>query len=278
MIIATLLPFYRIHEINEYFIKNSNLINAKEKIIYVDNVYNEKQYSLLRQLFDGLEIKVGNWRSIGGAYLSILEDIQNFNETLVIDSDNLLDEDFLVVHNNIKGDIYTITEHSSWNSKNNMERSRKIGSINSGNFERPLMAYKVYSPKLRQLGSNFSIGPKQAVIFRKPIDLEILMNVKAAFDDVPAELRSFISDESLLGIIVYLSGYKEIPWTVATTHVHHGSLPAASRIRKVLVAEAYYRFAKSLQRHLKEYKIDKELMRFKLRYEMLLIKNLKTMF
>lgn len=278
MIIVTLVPFYRIHEINTYFIKNSILVNAEEKIVYVDNVYSEKQLDLLRQILPNVKIKGGNWRNIPGTFLSILKEMQNFNEMIIIDSDNLLDEDFLEVNNKIKSDLYTLTEHSSWNSKNNMERSRKIGVIQTSHSERPLMAYKVFSPKLRQLGSNFSIGPKQAIILRKNIDLGILKKIEAAFNDIPPELRPYLSDESILGIIAYLSGYKEIPWTIGTTHMHHGSIPKASRIRKILVPEAYYKFAKSLQQHLKGYNLNKELMIFKLRYKISLIKNVNALF
>jgi len=39
MILATYMPFYRIHEVLEYFTRNVELIKPGRAIVYVDNVF-----------------------------------------------------------------------------------------------------------------------------------------------------------------------------------------------------------------------------------------------
>jgi hypothetical protein len=41
--LITYLPFYRINEIEEYFMVNVNKIKALRNVVYVDNVFNEYQ-------------------------------------------------------------------------------------------------------------------------------------------------------------------------------------------------------------------------------------------
>jgi hypothetical protein len=54
-------------------------------------------------------------------------------------------------------------------------------------------------------------------------ELEILNKVERALDSVDVWLRGFIGDEMLLGVIAHLMGIREIPWTIASHHLHHGS-------------------------------------------------------
>jgi hypothetical protein len=49
MILATYLPFYRLHEVTQYFMKNVEILQPKHVIVYVDNVYNEGQNEIIEK-------------------------------------------------------------------------------------------------------------------------------------------------------------------------------------------------------------------------------------
>jgi len=51
MILVTYLPFYRLHEVLQYFVKNIEILQPKHNIVYVDNVYNERQNEIIKKLF-----------------------------------------------------------------------------------------------------------------------------------------------------------------------------------------------------------------------------------
>lgn len=60
VVLATYLPFYRIHEIAEYFVKNVEVVRPKTAVVYVDNVYRERQKEILAEVLpNGVEVKVG---------------------------------------------------------------------------------------------------------------------------------------------------------------------------------------------------------------------------
>ncbi|MEM4898120.1 MAG: hypothetical protein QXT13_10870 [Pyrobaculum sp.] len=40
--LVTYIPFYRIHEVFNYFLANAQIIKPKRKIVYVDNVYTDR--------------------------------------------------------------------------------------------------------------------------------------------------------------------------------------------------------------------------------------------
>jgi Uma2 family endonuclease len=48
--LITYLPFYRINEIEEYFMINVNKIRALRNVVYVDNVFNEYQKNSKKSL------------------------------------------------------------------------------------------------------------------------------------------------------------------------------------------------------------------------------------
>jgi hypothetical protein len=103
----------------------------------------------------------------------------------------------------------------------------------------------------------FFIGPKQAVRLSKnlleKIDTKILRHVELALNNVEPELRQYLSDETVLGTILYYSGIKWIPWLEYSVHYTHGSIKESNNLRKkLLVAMSFSRYAESLA--LKGYK------------------------
>jgi hypothetical protein len=275
---VTYLPFYRIHEVGIYFSKNIEVMRPKAAIVYVDNVYHEEQKEVLARVLPGdIEARIGNWRNRSDTWIAMLRDFHMLgDEVMVIDSDNLVTSDLPKIHHELKGNpIYTILDEEAWKScpSHFLTRSRKIGELHIESYSKPVYAYRVYDDSLGGLfrgGSVFFIGPKQVVAVSKPLDQEILNKVERALDSVDTWLRNFISDETLLGVITYLSSIKEVPWTIASHHLHHGSAPG--RATKLLVAAAHYQFAKGLVREFGGW----EFRRYQFKYALSMIRNLSS--
>ena len=65
MILVTYLPFYRVHELLEYFKKNIEIINSEKTFAYVDNVYSPKQLDKINSVIPkNITLKTGNWKNI----------------------------------------------------------------------------------------------------------------------------------------------------------------------------------------------------------------------
>ncbi len=252
--LVTYLPFYRIHEINEYFVKNMELIRPRNAIVYIDNVYHERQKELINKIIpNNIEVKVGNWRNRNNTWLSMFRDFHNLNdEIIVIDSDNVVEPVLPEIHEKLRHyTIYSILDEESWSrfSERFLIRSRKIGNLNINNVIKPIYAYKVYDDSIKGIftgkrGPTFFIGPKQAIAFMKIPDIDILSKVERAFNNVDLWLRNFISDETFLGVTAHLMGVVEVPWTIASHHYHHGS--TLGKATELLVAAAHYQFGKEL--------------------------------
>ena len=97
--------------------------------------------------------------------------------------------------------------------------------------------------------------------------------MQRALSRVDIQLRNFISDETLLGIMAYVMGVREVPWVVASHHYHHRSAPSKGKVSELLVAIAHYQFAKSLARELKL----REIRLYRLKYALSILYNLKSM-
>ena len=112
----------------------------------------------------------------------------------------------------------------------------------------------------------FFWGPKQVVYLRSFPDNELIGRIYKAFMCVTPWIRNLVSDETLLGLIAWLSGVEHVPWTVASHHFHHGSgLPPS----KCLIAMAHAQFAKGLWREFKK----KEFLLYYLKYKTIMLKN-----
>ncbi|MFP3210849.1 MAG: hypothetical protein RXR16_05040 [Thermocladium sp.] len=272
MILATYMPFYRIHEVLEYFTRNVELIKPGRAIVYVDNVFHDRQREVLSKVIPStIEVRVGNWRSRSGTWFTMLSDFQGEGDVAIMDSDNILDPLFPKAHSLMNYDMYTVLDREAWNrgAPNTMLRSRKIGEISLGETSIPVFGYRVYEPGFRRKGTVLFIGPKQVVVYRKLPDLSIIRKVEEAFLEVPPELRPFINDEGVLGILAYLSGIRETPWIVMSNHMHHGSEHPPSRTRKAIVASAHIKFAKALRKRFS----DKAFRQYERKYMLSLIKD-----
>ena len=279
IILATYLPFYRIHEINEYFEKNINIIKPNKAIIYIDNIYKDKQREILEKIIpDHIEVRTGNWRNRNDTWIAMLKDFHTLSgDFIVVDSDNVVDPVFPEIHMKLRNNpVYTILEFESWgrNPSHLLTRSRKIGDVDLNGEIRPLYAYKVYDDSIGGIfrgGPLFFIGPKQVVAFSKLPDLDLVTRVERALSAVDPWLRNFISDETLLGVLAYLMGIKEVPWTIASHHYHHGSTSGSAT--KILVASAHYQFSKGLLREFK----NSVFIRYNIKYLLSIMKNLRLL-
>jgi hypothetical protein len=115
MILITYLPFYRLHEVLQYFVKNIEILQPKRSIVYVDNVYNERQNEIIKRIVpQDIEVVQGNWRNRGDTWFKILRDLHNFDEEiLVIDSDNIADPKLREINHVLLKDykVYTIADY-----------------------------------------------------------------------------------------------------------------------------------------------------------------------
>lgn len=120
-------------------------------------------------------------------------------------------------------------------------------------------------------GPTFFIGPKQAVYIKTPIDKNVVEKVERAFSQVNPALRQIIADETVLGVIAYYSGLREVPWAVASNHYHHGSI--LPRVVKSHIALAHYQFAKALRREFN----TREVFLYEIKYLVAYYKNALAM-
>lgn len=273
MILVTYMPFYRVHEVLDYFQKNVESVKPKSAIVYVDNVFHNKQKELLRNIIPSdIDVRVGNWRSRSGTWFTMLRDLQGAGDVAIIDSDNVIDPMFPAVHPLMNYDMYTILDREAWSrgAPNIMVRSYKLGELTVNDTAITVFGYRIYEPSLARKGTPLFIGPKQVVVYRKLPPLDLIGKVEEAFLDVPPELRPFINDEGVLGILAYLSGIRVTPWIVLSNHMHHGSEHPPSKARKAIVASAQLKFAKSLQKRFKM----KEFALYRTKYFLSLIKDI----
>ncbi|MFP3290762.1 MAG: hypothetical protein RXO33_03245 [Nitrososphaeria archaeon] len=229
--LITYLPFYRINEIEEYFMINVNKIKALRNVVYVDNVFNEYQKNILKNHFPKLEIKTCNWNDRNLCYIQILDDmIKEPTDALVVDSDNLLVDNFSKIDDEmckLGYGFYNVAD-SSWNNFPN-KRSKRIGEINVNGLIFPIFSYKVYGI----YNMIFFIGPKQAVKFDKEIlkkiNVKAMNDIKNSLIRIDQRFRNYISDETTLGFIYYYSGIKNVPWIIGTQHKYHASTPITDK-------------------------------------------------
>jgi len=192
-----------------HFMRNIEVLKPRSAIVYVDNVFHEKQREILLKIIpESIEIKFGNWRNRNNTWIAMLRDFHTLgDEVMVVDGDNSVTEDLPRIHSELRGyPIYTILDEEAWrrNPQHFPVRSRKIGELNINGSTKPLYAYKVYDDSISVLfrgGSIFFIGPKQVVVLMKLPEPEILDKVERALDSVDVWLRGFITDEVLLGVI-----------------------------------------------------------------------------
>ncbi|MEM3196893.1 MAG: hypothetical protein QW431_02930 [Conexivisphaerales archaeon] len=269
MILVTYLPFYRMYEVEEYFDKSVEAIRPDRSLVYLDNIFNERQIEIAKTVVKH-ELKVGNWGNRGSTWFSMLKDIADANDTVVfVDSDNILNSELKAIDKIIGDNVYTILDTSSWErgAVGIMKRSRKGKSLDVDGKKVDTFIYKVYDSSIFSTGSNFFIGAKQAVGFRQVPEKRIIDGVERAFTRVQHDLRRYVSDETVLGVMIYLMGIREVRWFVCSQHYHHGSTP--SSVFKPFVALAHAQFARGLY---SEFKMN-EFLRYWVKYKMAFVRG-----
>jgi hypothetical protein len=277
MNLITYLPFYRLHEVEQYFLKNACKlnVNTNDTLVFVDNVFHQNQKALLDDI-----LKVpwvgGNWGSRGATWFAMLKEVRRKEGdfAIFIDSDNIIGPEFKDVIKKFEAseDAFGILDWEKWyrGPSDFIIRSEPRGKITIAGNELPIFYYKVYDRSLRGLtrgGSPFFFGPKQVIGLRKLPDEETLRKLEIAFLGVQYDLRKFISDETVLGVLMHLMGISKVPWTVASHHFHHGSTQDFAF--KPFVAMAHAEFGRNLYHefHLSEFR------RYWLKYKLSFLLN-----
>ncbi|MCS7366760.1 MAG: hypothetical protein DSO07_01850 [Thermoproteota archaeon] len=271
MILATQLPLYRIHEIDLYFLKNVEILKPKESVIFIDNVYHERQKEILRRILPAdVSVRYGNWRNRHEAWLDILSEF-NSGDLVVIDSDNVVSPHFKKVMG-LSEPVIGVMDEGAWNDERSrkefLRRSTKAYEVDG------VPVYKFSTVSKKKGDAFFFFGPKQAVVFRKFPDAEILEKLRRALKNVNPWLINLITDETTLAVICYLMGIKEIAWTIASHHYHHGSIKRDIKKDRFLIATAHAQLAKGLvgEFGLKEFKM------YYMRYRLTQIRNIRLAF
>jgi hypothetical protein len=267
--LVTSLPFYRVHEIIEFFTKNIEVIKPERTIAFIDNIYHEKQKKLILKLLpNDIDYVLGNWGSRNDTWIAMFKKLrQDYGVTgdfIFIDSDNVVAEDFLERHHLLRSHgVYGILDHECWAGGAQQFLKRCFPK----DRERAIFMYKVYEPRnYFRGGSPFFWGPKQ-VIYLRSLPSESLVNkLEDALAHVTPYIRNLVSDETLLGVMAWLMGINFVPWTVASHHFHHGSGRSAD---KHLVAKAHAQFAKGLWSTFRK----KEFLAYYLKYEAIMLRE-----
>ena len=199
--LATYLPFYRIHEITEYFLRNVEVLRPSQAIVYIDNVFHDKQREVISKVMpDGVEIKFGNWRNRNNTWLAMLRDFLNVNDVvIVVDSDVILTKSF------------------SEDFKKFLSLGKMIGveDIKIGLKSRDIVINGIPYTRIAYYKRGhlpIFFGPKQAVIINHKIDVDAITMLERALNEVPVSIRNCIADEVILGLYALLIGQKLTPW------------------------------------------------------------------
>ncbi len=268
MILVTYLPFYRIHEVMEYFDRNVELLRPERSLVYLDNVFHKKQEEIARGLIRH-ELVFGNWGNRGDTWFAMLKDLSGERDRVVfVDSDNVL-EPFAAMAE-LDDAVYTVLDRQSWErgAPNTMKRSAEDGTIRAGGSEVRAFRYRIYDGSLFRSGPTFFIGPKQAVVFNRVPERGLVERVERAFSRVDPGLRRFVGDETVLGVLAYLSGIREVRWFVGSNHFQHGSANPGKL--RAFVALAHSQFGAGLYR---EFRMN-EFRRYWLKYRLAFLKDI----
>ncbi|ABW00867.1 hypothetical protein [Caldivirga maquilingensis] len=249
--LITYLPFYRIHEVIDYFMVNAKLLNVKHRIVYVDNVFKDRQVELLRRILpEDVEVRYGNWRDRNLTFMRIIRDAKEEGlDALVVDSDNLLEDELAEADHELisKFNYYTVLDHETKGRAIFLSRSIKLGDINVNGRSIEVYGYRI--PGFWK--AIFFIGPKQAVRLSKPlldsVNLSTLGKIEESLRDMEPGIRLYVSDETTLGLLLYYSGVRVMPWVTMSHHMHHGSTTVNDmRTLKLLVATAHAQLGRGL--------------------------------
>ncbi len=273
--LITYLPFYRVHEILDYFIKNAELMSTNRKIVYIDNVYTDRQLDLLKKIVpEDIEIRHGNWRDRNMTFMRILRDAKEEGlDALVVDSDNVLDGRLARFDRELvkRFGFYTVIDYARAKMKGWWDRSVKLGSIKIDSEEIEVYGFRVFN----LWKTVFFIGPKQAVRLSKDLleslNYSMLENIEESLKNIDARIKSYLTDETVLGMLLFYSNIRTTPWVIMSYHVHHGSTETKgiSRTSKLMVAMVHTQLGKELLKR----KLSKEMLWYYTRYKIAQLYN-----
>ncbi|BBE42753.1 hypothetical protein [Conexivisphaera calida] len=275
LLLATYLPFNRVHEVAKYFNRSVEAVDPDETLVFVDNVVDGWQMDVLRDKVEHRTVG-GKWGGRVLTWISILEEFLGRDcVMLVVDSDNVMDAGSGKFVRGFGDKLLTFMDWDDWKngSKGILPRSSAVGEVTIGGVARPLYEYPVYNGSLFQSGPSFFVGPKQAVLLAAKPDIQIFYKLKNILTSLPRDLVRHLTDETFLGVLAYLMGFKKVAWTVGSTHYRSSSSedmdPTQLTLMRAVNALAHERFAAALYR---EFGLE-EFRRYREKYVLARIKN-----
>ncbi len=251
------MPYHRFYEVVKYQLVNAKLLGVGSVVAYVDNVFEKEQLDLLLMVADrfndNIEVRAGAWGNRNETWFAMLCDYVNDTDDvwLIIDSDNVvIDPATIIKASKTLKPVFGVLDRTAMiNDGRDIPpqfRRRTLGFDVKGGVLYYL--YRAYKPTIR--GNPFFFGPKQIVGLTQKLDYcSVVRRLKTAMREVDPWLRNYISDETVLGMVMHELGVRDVPYIAgATEHRVHPSIKTR-RMPKELIAKAHYQFAKALTKH-----------------------------
>lgn len=235
VVLVTYLPFHRIHEVSEYFVKNIEILKPRNAIVYVDNVYHEKQREIINNVMPSdVEVRVDNWRNRNNTWLAMLKSFLDINDiVIVVDSDVTLIESFI----------------EKFDKMLSLGKMIGVEDIKIGLKPRDIIINGIPYTKIIYYKHGYSpifFGPKQAVIINHKVDADAVAVLERALCEVPISIRNCIADEVILGLYALLIGQKLTPWFNGAINEER---VRSDSCNKHLRAYAHYKLFNALSRN-----------------------------
>ncbi len=251
--LVTYVPFDRLHEIEKYFLKNKEIVNPNHSIIFMDGELDWQAEVVMQRLPGDIEVVYGTWGNGPACVIDILSYLKRAPaDTLIVDSDNVLDPDFPTIEQLMLGryDLYSIQNHDDSIGPVYEKRSNYICTLADN--------HKVFEYKIPgHYNGILNIGPKQAIRLGcatlTNLDQQVLDDMKAAVVSIDFKLRRFLADETNWGTILYYSGIKRTPWVYGSTHFQRKSPQYSVPSRYVANATACTAYGKKMMRKYRRY-------------------------
>lgn len=249
--LITYIPFYRVHEITKYFSQNVANLKPNRSIVYVDNVFEDSQKELLKQIFPSVELRTGNWRDRNLCFIQILKDMKSEpSNALVVDSDNILEQGFQELDDALLKTgytYYTVLDHECPIPKKYFSRSVKLSELEANGVRLIVYGYRITGVWT----GVFFLGPKQAVKLSKELleklDPRVIVDVEMSLSKIESGVRIYVSDETTVGLIYYYSGISMVPWVLFSHHQRHDSVRTIdARTRRMLIATAFAQLGRGM--------------------------------
>ncbi|MGC9104778.1 MAG: hypothetical protein ACP5JF_08360, partial [Candidatus Methanodesulfokora sp.] len=103
------------------------------------------------------------------------------------------------------------------------------------------------------------------------LNYSMLENIEESLKNIDAGIRSFLTDETVLGMLLFYSNIRTTPWVIMSYHIHHGSTETKgiSRTSKLMVTMVHTQLGKELLKR----KLSKEMLWYYTRYKIAQLYN-----